>query len=57
MFAIHAPVSQAAFEWFWFVKLGDELVLRVDPTILYQDARWFAILPVAFFVLVVLTIG
>ena len=57
MFAIHAPVSQAAFEWFWFVKLGDELVLRVDPTIFYQDARWFAILPVAFFVLVVLTIG
>ena len=57
MFAIHAPVSQAAFEWFWFVSLGDSLVLRVDPGILYGDAKWNQSLPVAIFVLVILTAG
>jgi len=57
MFAIHAPVSAAAFEWFWFVQLGDEYVLRVDPTILRDDDRWTAMLPVALFVLFVLTLG
>ena len=57
MFAIHAPVSQAAFEWFWFVKLGDRSVLRVDPNILYRDEEWNRMLPIAGFVLIILTLG
>lgn len=57
MFAVHAPVSQTAFEWFWFVKLGDTLVLRADPRITYASPEWLASLPLAIFVLAVLTTG
>jgi hypothetical protein len=57
MFAIHAPVSQAAFEWFWFVQLGDKAVLRVDPAIYQESEKWESMFPVAMFVLLVLTAG
>jgi hypothetical protein len=57
MLAIHAPVSQAAFEWFWTTQLGNRYVLKVDPGVWYGDAYWMKIVPVALFVLLVLTIG
>merc|ERR1712127_257731 len=57
MFAIHAPVSQAAFEWFWFVELGDKSVLRVDPAIYQVSEKWETMFPVAMSVLIMLTAG
>jgi hypothetical protein len=57
MFAVHAPVSQTAFEWFWFVQLGDTFVMRADPRITRASPEWLASLPLAIFVLAVLTAG